>query len=856
MLSKFKRLLQFILRVLLFFICVTHAWAGNAIDLPSIHPRIPLLDKNGDNVLDTQKPYSSRLSCGSCHDMDKIGHAYHYEMGHDENDEQFGLLRDIPPLTSPGYFGGYNCMQGSNPQWLSKKNNTKENEFLDYGAVGLIKACESCHVGGGFAEKDRAGIQYDLAEEAAIPLFDSDYYEWDTKTKKLQRWDWKRSGVIEPDCLACHADLSGFKQPVNAWSDLRNTQFIANGWFEYANSAIFAFLNMNSKKDDAGQFLLTIADKGSSTTAPTLKWNKDAFDENGEVAMPLLRFPSSENCMQCHVTSHERRGFYGFGENVKIEANLDKLTPVNPQSDVHKGKLWTEKGKSRTIENCNACHSKNYYKSGIDLSVDHNFLTGFSDEDVRRDLNYQPKPLSCEHCHGGKEFGSTEKPSLPYTKESTLLAAHRERWLSRGDMEGYAQSTYNKTVQTHFNVVACQTCHITGVVNQDTPLNLRYRYRTSEDGKLRIMPYIPSSRYYWIDSANQRVLSHAERLSVTNGVDSEPQTYQDIKGLKTRLDDLLKAKGYANPNSQMIWTESNDYLISHNTRPVAQTMPCIECHDRKSNGSINPLVSETKVLGTENRRVVSELNDATAYPQLIKEGIVKLGLPYLTVSPDGKIVENVDDVLYDTKLNPFTSILQSNQVNTLTGELTQVPREEITRGFIGSESSTAKALSAQFTKQVFLLRSVSTGDKVKNLWLMANYSNFSQTVLSNYRFAISATEWSATASKKTPSFSVGALGSNVFNFQSQCLNSSTDCLLDLLLMKEKLFLKLPYNGYATTVNGVGLYAVNKVKEGVFSEPKTRISVDVIAVSPRNYVILAVKQLPDYAVLVDLKKVKK
>ncbi len=103
---------------------------------------------------------------------------------------------------------------------------------------------------------------------------------------------------------------------------------------------------------------------------------------------------------------------------------------------------------------------------------------------------------------------------------------------------------------------------------------------------------------------------------------------------------------------------------------------------------------------------------------------------------------------------------------------------------------------------------------------------------------------------------MGALGSNVFNFQSQCLNSSTDCLLDLLLMKEKLFLKLPYNGYATTVNGVGLYAVNKVKEGVFSEPKTRISVDVIAVSPRNYVILAVKQLPDYAVLVDLKKVKK
>jgi hypothetical protein len=342
---------------------------------------------------------------------------------------------------------------------------------------------------------------------------------------------------------------------------------------------------------------------------------------------------------------------------------------------------------------------------------------------------------------------------------------------------------------------------------------------------------------------------------VTNGVDSEPKTYQDIKTLKTRFDDLLKAKGYANPNSQMIWTESNDYLISHNTRPVAQTMPCIDCHDRKSNGSINPLVSETKILGEENIRIVSELSDGS-YPQLIKEGIVKLGLSYLMVSTDGKIIEHVDEVLYDTKLNPFMSMLQSNQVNVLSGEVRAVPRGDITSVFTSSESSTATKLSGQLTKQVLVLKNALTGDKVKNLWLMANYSNFSQTVLSNYRFAISATDWSATVSKKTPSFAAGALGSTVFNFQSRCLNPEADCLMDLLLMKEKLFLKLPYNGYATSNNGVGLYGVNKVKEGVFSEPKTRISADVIAVSPSNYVILAVKQLPNYAVLVDLKNVKK
>ena len=67
---------------------------GNTVDLPTIHPAIPLLDENGTHVLDSQKPYSTRTSCGGgsgCHDIDKISHAYHFEMGRDESDDKFGL---------------------------------------------------------------------------------------------------------------------------------------------------------------------------------------------------------------------------------------------------------------------------------------------------------------------------------------------------------------------------------------------------------------------------------------------------------------------------------------------------------------------------------------------------------------------------------------------------------------------------------------------------------------------------------------------------------------------------------------------------------------------------------------------
>ena len=55
----------------------------NWIDKPVKHPPIPLLGEDGQNVLDTGKPYSSRQTCAGsgCHDYDKITSAYHFDGG-------------------------------------------------------------------------------------------------------------------------------------------------------------------------------------------------------------------------------------------------------------------------------------------------------------------------------------------------------------------------------------------------------------------------------------------------------------------------------------------------------------------------------------------------------------------------------------------------------------------------------------------------------------------------------------------------------------------------------------------------------------------------------------------------------
>lgn len=820
---------------------ITTSAAGNTVDLPHLHPAIPLLDENGQHVLDSQKPYSTRTSCGGsagCHDIDKINHAYHFEMGRDESDDKFGFKRGLAALTSPAYFGGYSCENGNNPSFLSRKTTTKEADFLDYGAVGLIKNCEECHAGGGFAEKDREGKRYDKQSENAVSFLDGDYFEWNGK--KLEQWDWKKSGVIEADCLMCHADFSKFKRPVTEWKKQRDLELVKKGWFRYANSAILAFLNM-SPDNSQEQTLATL--ETSANAEPILTWNEAAFDAHGDAQIPMLRFPASENCMLCHSTSETRRGFYGFGDVAKIEENV-----VDTRDDVHKGKSWTEKGATRVIDNCNACHAKNYYNMPLDLNADHQFLTGFSAQDVRRDLNFQPKPLSCEHCHGGKTYGSAENPALPHSGLSTILDAHRELWRNRGDMEGYAENTLNRTVQVHFDKVACQTCHITKLSYQDKPLKPRFRYRPSEDGKLKIMPYNPANRYYWVDSANQRVLTRAERLEVTNGVDSEPKSYQDVKNLKTRFDDLLKAKGFKNPNSQMIWTETNEYLISHNTRPVADTMPCTDCHDRKRNGSINSAV--TGILGEQNERVVAELNDKTAYLKLIKEGVVKLAMPYFKLSDEGKIIENIDDVLYETKLNPFTTQLQSNKVNALTGEFQVIARDEILKGLDAQVKTT---LTSQLTRKAFVFKNNFTGDKVKNIWFAANYTNANKNNLSNYRFEIIASDWTAfnfAGGKKVGKLAQGEVSSSVFYFGSRCLNPDLICSLG----KEKLFIKLPYDGNATMPNEIGLFAVNLASGNVIDAdaPTTKTPAEIITVES-NYVILSLSQLPERAVLVDLKK---
>jgi hypothetical protein len=526
---------------------------------PVLHPAIPILDEQGVHVLDSGKAFSSRTTCGTggCHDYDAITSAFHFDMGRSEARDDFGIDNGVSTLVSPGYFGGYNCMGSSNPDTLANKINASEADFKDKGAAGWVQRCVGCHTGGGWMEKDRNGKRYDKTDPSTVAFLDGDYFNRGTDENNqpttvdiVSQWDWKKSGVVEADCFLCHADTTAMikidpqlttldpdtgedtaSDAISHAKELRRTMLVREGFFNYAGTGILEFINLNNSGDPANdKTLLTFSRDTDSPDAihmsttpnyalnfdandkPILKWNADAFVE-GKVEIPMLRFPENENCMGCHRTSNSRRGFYGFGDDAIATFDDDGLLVEDYKDDVHKGLTWTENGEERLIENCNSCHSRNYYKAlantnNVDLDANHNFLKGNSDMDLRNDLDYNPNTLSCVYCHD-----TAEEPAIPSGQDS-MLNAHLEIWKANGDMAGYTADSLSSITQTHLDVVTCQACHITDKVARNRSMPIMYRYRQEEDGKLKIIPYAQKDRYYWKDKNTNTILNQTERNSV------------------------------------------------------------------------------------------------------------------------------------------------------------------------------------------------------------------------------------------------------------------------------------------------------------------------------------------------------
>lgn len=904
--------------ILLILALIVIPGSGLAKEQVVAHLPIPLLDEDGNHVLDSGKPYSPRQSCGNsnglgCHNYDSITSAYHFEMGRDEAKDDFGVKRGLPHLVSPGYFGGYACMGGSNPEVLAKKANRDASTFASRGAAGWIQRCSRCHPGGGWMEKDRNGRRYDETDPEAVPQFDGDYYNRGTdenneptNTDIVSRWDWKKSGVAEADCLICHVDLTALKKfdpqlglddlsdgtssALDHFTTLRRTYLGAAGYFRYMATAILEFLNLNMSSDPALDKSAVIfsrtTDGGHSTHTrtkpaytlnldgdgqPILNWNSNAFDANRKIAIPMLRFPDNDNCMYCHRTSNSRRGFYGFGDDAEPVYDKDGvLIDENYKYDIHKGKTWTEaNGETRTIENCVACHARNYYRnagSNTDLDADHNFPKGNSEMDVRNDLDYRPNARSCKYCHN-----DAPNPAIP-SGHADMLSAHLERWKMSGDLAGYPEDALKRITQTHLDIITCQACHITDKKDRrGNPIQIMYRYRIEEDGRLKIIPYNPRFRYYWKDKTTGNILDKTVRDSIFRlGTDSEgntigeiidplsgsiigavparmshgswrfgePSDYNGYIALKTAYNNRLKTNGYSSPNVVMVWTESSSYIMSHNTRAAVSSLQCRDCHDQKQDGTFSSLISPHGVLGKNNIKVVTALPDK----RLIDEGLVELGMPYMKVDADGVVTVNVSDILYATKINPSLSVLNTakSRVTMLSPQLRDTD-DAISHADIWGSADIKQLKQYLSTLQTYIFKPNYGDDEIKKVAVMIGADPTNKLLFPTYRMEIALADDNISDSASDSGH--GGLKSAVFSFK--VFNSAGSEVTDF--PGYGLFIKIPYIGSNTNLN--------ELKVITSSDGSTWSSIDknaIVAVQPKvldrdGYIVFRTSHTSFYAV---------
>jgi formate dehydrogenase gamma subunit len=338
------------------------------------HPPISLLDRNGD-IIDPiagendKAPFSTRQTCGTCHDYDEITQGFHFQMGWDVVADDFGTKVGRPWSLSNGFLGRWYPYAF---RQLAKKTNAHPEEidltvydFVGFSAPGRGEPpCGACHPGGGGLEFDRDGERYDerlAAEPELAESLDGDYYK--------SRWD--KSGVVEADCLICHLEGYDFGERVN---ELKQGNY---RWAVVAGSRL-GFVEGSVRRD----------------REPEVVYHKRLFNEDGSLTLKMSWPPPDDNCMYCHGTSDEKKRGFSWNDIYNPDLHNEQRVsctachPAGPEHQIARGRhgvATTAPDRLDTMQGCKDCHLSGLLGAPM---PDH--------ETVRPS---HVERISCEACH-------------------------------------------------------------------------------------------------------------------------------------------------------------------------------------------------------------------------------------------------------------------------------------------------------------------------------------------------------------------------------------------------------------------------------------------------------------------------
>lgn len=309
----------------------------------------PVKDEN------TDKPYSPKMTCGACHDYEKITKGYHFTQGMGESPTAEQAARCLWAST-PGNFGGNWCSPAPLYRYLSPKKNESAVTMDMTAFTFFTSPCGACHPGGGSAEYDREGKRYDRwmsdpksgFTSKGDNNFDGDYYQA----------RWSETGVLEADCLLCHLPEYDFKQrkkQLGAWN------------FRWAATAGAKFASVKGS-----------IQKGEPVE---IAYNKELFNPDGTVEPHIVREPRNEACLNCHA----QPGWKKRGAN------------FSPRTDVH----------LRAGLKCVDCHPAGSSATDPRIAGKDEHQFGKGDDPgglVRNDLDNTM--VACTDCHDTGRMGA------------------------------------------------------------------------------------------------------------------------------------------------------------------------------------------------------------------------------------------------------------------------------------------------------------------------------------------------------------------------------------------------------------------------------------------------------------------
>ncbi|MBN2046119.1 MAG: cytochrome b/b6 domain-containing protein [Anaerolineales bacterium] len=448
---------------------------------------------------------------------------------------------------------------------------------------------------------------------------------------------------VEMNCFLCHLN-----SPDN---DLR-IEMLEAGRFEWANTA-------------------TLADSGIvSYTAGNYEYNREAFDENGELRTAFLSIqdPANQNCGQCHGTVHmdqtplvltdcEDTGWETATTGIVFAAqmltntgmNLKNKTELTRAHDIHVERL---------VE-CTDCH----------FSIN-NPIYAISGTDSLDNLQFDPRRLDMgeylfQPVHQFARGQSAQGSIAPELKDSMRRCESCHVVDETHDWLPYAEK--------HMEAIHCETCHIpqmyspalqqvdwtvvqvdgssqttcrgvegkTGTINDlVTGFNPALLQRKNIDGSIKLAPYNLITAWYWVygnpqqpvpqevlqavyldgDDYRQEIIAALD--SNNNGQLERDELALDTAEKAALIAAELEALGINNPQ---IWAEVQPYSINHNVADAGWAIQdCETCHTDESQlavpvqlasyvpgGVIPNFISGTNTIA--NGRIYTDKNGALFY---------------------------------------------------------------------------------------------------------------------------------------------------------------------------------------------------------------------------------------------------